>query len=138
MKTFKRIAAVVLTLCLVLGVFAACSASPEKEILGKWSDSTGFVGYEFKENNAVEITYADFKLPFLGKYTGSVQGAYSINKGEDNNYYVKIEYTLISRTLSENYRFAIDGDTLTLTNAETGNQTVFMRVAGDPGTTPAQ
>ena len=59
----KKITAIALVLVLVVSLFAACSASPSKQILGAWRDSTGTVGYEFKEGNICSITYADVTVP---------------------------------------------------------------------------
>ena len=56
MKTIKKASAIILALVLVLCTFAACSLfSPEKKLLGAWSDNAGVVGFEFKENNVVTV-----------------------------------------------------------------------------------
>ena len=67
MKNFKKIAVVFLALVMVVSVFTACDIkiTPQQKILGAWRDSTATMGYEFLENNACKITYADVTLPLL-------------------------------------------------------------------------
>lgn len=130
MKNMKRLAAIGLVLCLVVTMFAACSASPQKKILGVWRDSTGTVGYEFKEDNVCNITYADFTIPIVNiRYDGTVPGTYTITKRDDGNYYVQIKYTVISSQIVEDYMFKVDGDALTLTNVESNEQKTLIRQA---------
>lgn len=130
MKNMKRLAAIGLVLCLVVTMFAACSASPQKKILGVWRDSTGTVGYEFKEDNICNITYADFTIPIVNiRYDGTVPGTYTITKRDDGNYYVQIKYTVISSQIVEDYMFKVDGDALTLTNVESNEQKTLIRQA---------
>lgn len=130
MKNMKRFAAIAVVLCLVVSMFAACSASPQKKILGSWRDSTGTVGYEFKEDNVCSITYADFTIPIVNiRYDGTVPGTYTISKRDDGNYYVQIKYTVISSQIVEDYMFSVEGDALTLTNVESGEQKTLIRQA---------
>ena len=129
-NNLKRLTAIACVLCLVVTMFAACSASPQKKILGVWRDSTGTVGYEFKENNVCNITYADFTIPIINiRYDGTVPGTYTITKRDDGNYYVQIKYTVISSQVVEDYMFTVDGDALTLTNVESGDQKTLLRQA---------
>lgn len=121
MSKVKKLMAIALVLVMVAGLFAACAASPEKKLLGAWRDSTGTTGFEFKENNICSITYADVTIPIINiKYDGTVDGAYTTEKGEDGNYYVTVTYTLLSSSISETYMFVVEGSTLTLTNTKTG------------------
>lgn len=128
MKHLKRLTAIVCVLCLVVTMFAACSASPQKKIIGAWRDSTGTVGYEFKEDNVCSITYADFTIPIVNiRYDGTVPGTYTITKRDDGNYYVQIKYTVISSQIVEDYMFSVEGDALTLTEVESGEQKTLIR-----------
>lgn len=127
MSKIKKIAAIALVLVMVAGLFAACSASPEKQILGAWRDSTGTMGYEFKEGNICAITYADVTIPIINiKYNGTVDGAYTTEKGEDGNYYVTVTYTLLSSSISETFMFKVEGETLQLTNTKNGKVTTLV------------
>ncbi len=121
MSKVKKILAIALALVMIAGLFAACSASPEKQLLGAWRNSTGTMGYEFKEGNVCAITYADITIPIINiKYNGTVDGAYTTEKGEDGNYYVTVTYTILSSSISERYMYKVDGQTLTLTNTDSG------------------
>lgn len=129
MKNIKRIAAVLLAVLVILATFTAC-ASQEKQIIGAWRDSTGTTGYEFLEGNVCKITFADVELPIIGRYNGTVDnGIYNIEKKDDGNYYVTITYTLFTKSISSQYMFVVDGDTLTLTDMSDGEVTVLMAYA---------
>lgn len=126
MSGFKKVAAIALVLCVLVGTFAACALTPAGKLVGSWRDSTGITGYEFKKDNLCTITYANFSLPILGTINGSFDGAYSVDKRDDGNHYVTIKYTLYSKTFEECYMFTVDGDTLTLVNVETGASKTLM------------
>ena len=127
MKNVKRVLAAVLVALVVLTCFAACGTTPQKAILGKWRDSTGTTGYEFKEGNACVITYADVVIPIIGtKYDGSVDGIYTIEEAEDGTCYVTLTYTLFTTSITKRYMFKVEGSALTLTDMEDQTQTVFM------------
>ena len=133
----KKITAIALVLVLVVSLFAACSASPSKQILGAWRDSTGTVGYEFKEGNICSITYADVTVPVFNiRYNGTVPGAYTIEEKEDGSYHVSITYTIIAKSISETYAFSVNGDTLNLTKLDDGTVKTFMRYTAPETTAP--
>lgn len=127
MKNLKRILAVVLTAILVMSLFTACAQSPEKAILGSWRDSTQTMGYEFKENNAVTVTFLDITVPIVNlPYKGTVEGTYQITKRDDGNHYVTITYTVFATSVTKDYMFKIDGNALTLTDVQDGKVVVYM------------
>lgn len=129
MKNIKRLTAVLLVVLVIFAAFAACGASPEKKIIGAWRDSTGTTGYEFLEGNVCKITFADVELPIIGRYNGTVDnGIYSIEK-KDDGYYVTITYTLFTKSISSQYMFVVDGNTLTLTDVTDGRSTIYMAYA---------
>lgn len=137
MSKFKKISAVFLVLVVIAGVFAACSFSPESKLKGAWRDSTGTVGYEFKDNNICAITYADVTIPVINlRYNGTVDGAYTTEKKDDGTYYVTITYTIIAKSVTETFIFNVDGDTLVLTSPEDGTSKTFIRYV-EPTTTSA-
>lgn len=138
MSKFKKIMAIALAVLMVAGLFAACSASPEKQLLGAWRDSTGTMGYEFKEGNICAITYADVTIPIVNiKYNGTVDGAYTTEKGEDGNFYVTVTYTILSSSISERYMYKVEGEVLTLTNTNSGKITTLVAYT-EPTETSAQ
>ena len=127
MSKVKKIMAIALVVIMVAGIFAACSASPEKQLLGAWRDSTGTMGYEFKEGNICAITYADVTIPIVNiKYNGTVDGAYTTEKDKDGNYYVTVTYTILSSSISERYMYKVEGEVLTLTNTNSGKVTTLV------------
>ncbi len=127
MKNLKKILAVALTAILVMTLFTACVKTPEKEILGSWRDSTQQMGYEFKENNAVTITFIDITVPLVNlPYHGTVEGTYQITKRDDGNHYVTITYTVFATSITKDYMFTIDGNALSLTDVSDGKTVVYM------------
>ena len=128
MKNVKRIAAVLLVAVMLLSTFAACGlfgGSPEKKIIGVWRDSTGVSGYEFKEGGACVVTLADVSI-----IDASINGTYSVTKGEDDNYYVSITYTVFYTSKTERYMFSVQDSSLTLTRVNDdgtfGSPVVYM------------
>lgn len=140
MKNIKKIMAVVLTLLVVVTAFTACDLkiTPEQKLIGSWRDSTGTRGYEFNKGGSCVITYADVDIPLLGNINTSVDGTYSVMKKDDGNYYVTVTYTLISTTMSEEFMFKVDGNSLTLTNVKDGKVTVLIAYAPPQSTAPSQ
>ena len=125
MKTVKRTSAIILALVLIASVFTACSlpfGSPEKKLLGAWSDSAGVIGFEFKEGNIVSVG-ANI-IP--GISTPTLDATYTVSKNENKQNIVTISYTLIV-TMSLSYVFEVNGDTLTLTNVDGGSPTIYTR-----------
>lgn len=127
MKNLKRVLAVAIAAIVVLTMFTACVKTPEKQILGSWRDSTQTMGYEFKENNAVTITFLDITVPIVNlPYKGSVEGTYQITKRDDGNHYVTITYTIFATSITRDYMFTVDGNALTLTDVADGSVKVYM------------
>lgn len=128
MKNVKRIAVVILSVLVILTAFTACGGkSPAKLIIGSWRDSTGTTGYEFREDGSCVITYADVVVPIINvKYTGETVGTYSITELEDGTFNVKIVYTIISKSITKEYKFTVENNALYLTDITDGTQTVYM------------
>lgn len=122
-NTFKRLAAIACVLCLVVTMFAACSASPQKKLVGTWKDSTGLTGYVFNDNNVCKV--------FLGTSSLGLDGSYTIDKRDDGNYYITIKYSApILGDTTVQYMFVVEGDTLTLTSLDdSATQTTYFRQA---------
>ena len=136
MKHLKKLAVVLLALVMVVSVFAACDIkiTPEQKILGAWRDSTGTMGYEFLENNACKITYADVKIPIINiTYDGTVDGTYSVSKDEAGLYHVTVIYTILSKSVTKDYIFSVDGNALTLTDTADSTTTTLLAYT-DPAT----
>ena len=136
MKNLKKLAVVLLALVMVVSVFAACDIkiTPEQKLLGSWRDSTGTTGYEFLENGACKITYADITIPIINiTYDGTVDGTYSVSKDDAGAYHLTVIYTILSKSVTKDYTFKVDGNALTLTDTADGTVTTLMAYA-DPAT----
>lgn len=141
MKSFKRIAVVVLSVLVVLTAFTACMGkTPDKLIIGAWRDSTGTTGYEFKEDGSCVITFADVVVPIINiKYTGETIGTYSVTELEDGTSNVKIIYTILNKSMTREYKFTVENSALYLTDISDGTQTVYMSYVPQTTTSaPAQ
>ncbi len=127
MKHVKKILVIALATLMVLTVFTACSASPEKKLIGSWRDSTGMTGYEFKEEGKCVVTFADVKVPILNvNFNGAVDGVYSVEKRDDGNYYVTVTYTIYAKSVTKDYMFTVDESALTLQDTTDNSVTVLM------------
>ena len=136
MKNLKKIAVVFLALVMVVTVFAACGikVTPAQKIMGSWRDSTGTMGYEFLENGACKITYADVTIPIINiTYDGTVDGTYSVSKDDNGAYHVTVIYTILSKSVTKDYTFTVNGNALTLTDTADGTVTTLMAYS-DPAT----
>ena len=136
MKNLKKLAVVLLAVVMVVTVFAGCDIkiTPQQKILGAWRDSTGTMGYEFLENNACKITYADVTIPIINiSYNGTVDGTYTISKDDAGNYHVTVIYTILSKSITKDYIFNVEGNALQLTDANDGTITVLYTYT-DPAT----
>ena len=136
MKSIKKLAVVVLALVMVVSVFAACDMkiTPQQKILGAWRDSTGTMGYEFLDNGVCKITYADVKIPIINiSYDGTVDGTYSIKKDEAGEYHVTVIYTILSKSVTKDYIFSVNGNALTLADTADGTVTTLLAYT-DPAT----
>ena len=92
------------------------------------------MSYEFLENGACKITYADVTIPIINiTYDGTVDGTYSVAKDDAGNYHVTVIYTILSKSVTKDYTFSVDGNALTLTDTADGTTTTLMAYT-DPAT----
>ncbi len=138
MSKVKKLTAVALVLVMVCGLFAACSASPQKKLIGAWRDSTGNFGYEFRDNNTCKVTFVDTTIPFIQiPIKGDFEGSYSVSKGEDKNDYITVTYSIYAKTINQTFMFKVEGETLTLTNKDDGQITTLIAYTQPALTTTA-
>lgn len=93
----------------------------DSELLGAWSSNLS--GYEFKDTGVVTITYIDLSsiginLPISGK----VDGIYTLDGDK-----ITIKYSIYSGVIEKNYKYSVNGDTLTLTDLGNGDKGVYIR-----------
>ncbi len=138
MKHIKKILVIALAALMVLTVFTACSASPEKKLIGSWRDSTGMTGYEFKEDGKCVVTFADVKVPILNvNFNGAVDGVYTVAKRDDGLYYVTVTYTIYAKSVTKDYMFTVEESALTLTDTQDNSVTVLMAYTAPADSTVA-
>ena len=140
MKNLKKLAVVALALVMIVTVFAACDIkiTPEQKILGAWRDSTGTMGYEFLENNACKITYADVTIPIINiTYDGTVDGTYTVSKNDSDALCLTVTYTILSKSITKNYTYTLEGNALTLTDTADGSVTTLLAYTAPAESTAA-
>ncbi|NLP48350.1 MAG: DUF4923 family protein [Clostridiales bacterium] len=115
MKNIRCALSLILVLAFVMVGFTACNLTPQSKIVGKWKDSTGLVGYEFKDDNTV-------KFSVLGV---PVKGTYEMNVIDKT---VTLTGTVLVKSISQTYEYEIKGSQLTLTDVSSGESTVYIRV----------
>lgn len=142
MTKMKKVLAIALVLCTVVALFAACGKTPDKQIIGKWTESTGYFSMEFHEDNTItyEVLSNQPQGFLLSGLTGLVnnlvadnmKGSYTIEK-KDSNYYLTINFTSIA-SISGEYLISFDGDTLNLKDPTT-SENKFVLFKYDPSAT---
>lgn len=116
MKKLTGALAVFMVCVVFVTSFAGCMANPEKQIVGKWKDSTGIVGYEFFENGTVEFSVLG--IP--------VSGSYTMDKKEEN---ITLTGTVLVKSITQTYKYQIEESKLTLTDISSGNVATYTRTA---------
>ena len=103
---------------------AVAGTSTEVQALyGKWSDSSGMSGYEFKEDGSVEITYVNFVVPVVNMpINGTYTGTYIVNGDK-----VTITASIYSKTVVDEYTFSVSGNTLSLVSVDDGELSTYSR-----------
>jgi hypothetical protein len=114
MKKIRGVLAIFLVCAVFVTAFAGCMASPEKQIIGKWKDSTGIVGYEFFEDGTAEFSVLG--VPVKGTYTMDT-------KAET----VTITGTVLVTSITKTYTYALEESSLVLTDTSSGNAATYMR-----------
>lgn len=91
-------------------------------LVGKWADSAGMSGYEFKEGGVVVITYVNFTVPVVNiPINGSFTGSYSISGNK-----LTVSYSIYGNSMVETYEYSVNGNGLTL-KASDGNISTYVK-----------
>lgn len=99
------------------------SAAPGNELIGNWQDSSKMSGFNFKESGIVDVTYVNFTVPVINMpINGTYTGGYSVDGDK-----LKINFSIYSNSIELNYTYKIEGNTLTLTDAEDGKVSVYTK-----------
>lgn len=117
MKKLISVLAVILVCAVLVTAFAGCAVMPQKQIIGKWKDSTGIVGYEFMEDGTAKFTV-------LGV---PVNGTYTMDNKEET---ITMSGTVLVKEVSRTYKYKIEENKLTLTDVSSGDTATYVREAG--------
>ena len=99
--------------------------SSDLDLVGKWMDSSDMSGYTFKADGTVEITYVNFTVPVINMpINGNFNGTYSVDGDR-----ITIRSSIYSRTVTDEYTYAVNGNNLTLTSIEDGEVHSYTRSA---------
>lgn len=91
-------------------------------LVGKWADSAGMSGYEFKEGGVVVITYVNLTVPVVNiPINGSFTGSYSISGNK-----LTVSYSIYGNSMVETYEYSVNGNGLTL-KASDGNISTYVK-----------
>lgn len=108
MKKTKKITALVLSLVMVIGLFASCGKSPEEAIIGKWI-LTDYQGeYDYATDGSYYITF--YEGGNIKENCGIFYDSYGISYKIQDNKIIFIYYGSVANEAN----FKIKGDTLTL------------------------
>lgn len=100
-------------------------SSSDLGLVGKWMDSSDMSGYTFKADGTVEITYVNFTVPVVNMpINGNFSGTYSVDGDR-----ITIRSSIYSRTVTNEYTYAVNGNNLTLTSIEDGKVHSYTRSA---------
>lgn len=92
------------------------------ELMGKWSDSTGMSGYEFKEGGIVVITYVNFTVPVVNiPINGSFTGSYNV-KGNK----LTVSYSVYGNSMVDTFEFSVNGNSLSL-KGDDGKTSTYIK-----------
>ena len=101
------------------------TAGESQSLIGKWQDSSGMSGYEFREDGVVKITYINLTVPVVNiPISGKIDGTYSINGNS-----ITIGYSSYSNSIRDTYYYTVSGSTLKLVNVSDGEETTYIKVS---------
>lgn len=92
-------------------------------LLGVWRDSANLSGYEFKAGDVVSVTFVNIKIPVIDvPINGTFTGGYEVSDGVLN-----LTYYIYGKKISNSYTFEISGNTLKLTDTESGKVSTYVK-----------
>ncbi len=92
-------------------------------LLGVWRDSANLSGYEFKAGEVVSVTFVNINIPVIDvPINGTFTGGYEVNDGV-----LSLTYYIYGKKISNSYTFEISGNTLKLTDTESGKVSTYVK-----------
>ena len=96
----------------------------QQQILGKWSDSLGMLGFEFYDDGTVNTTYFDLKQLIGLDLSGSTKLPYTL-EGD----ILTIKFSAYTGSAQWKFRVSVNGNELTMYNLDERSTTTLTRVA---------
>ena len=98
-------------------------SSDNSALLGVWRDSANLSGYEFKAGEVVSVTFVNINIPVIDvPINGTFTGGYEVNDGV-----LSLTYYIYGKKISNSYTYEISGNTLKLTDTETGKASTYVK-----------
>ena len=102
----------------------AVTSDLQQQILGKWSDSLGMLGFEFYDDGTVNTTYFDLKQLIGLDLSGSTKLPYTL-EGD----ILTIKFSAYTGSAQWKFRVSVNGNELTMYNLDERSTTTLTRVA---------
>jgi len=132
MKKITALTALVLAMGLLLAACGMFTPGPEKQILGKWMDSTETQGYEFFEDGRVIFTYINVTIPILNiPINDTITGTYTMDTKENT---ITMNGTIFGRPMTWVYDFEISGIELKLTDRDDNKTVIYIKAENSSST----
>ena len=102
----------------------AVTSDLQQQILGKWSDSLGMLGFEFYDDGTVNTTYFDLKQLIGLDLSGSTKLPYTL-EGD----ILTIKFSAYTGSAQWKFRVSVNGNELTMYDLDNRSTAVYTRVA---------
>lgn len=101
----------------------AVAGDLQQQLLGKWSDSLGMMGFEFYDDGTVNTTYFDLKQLTGLDLSGSTKLPYTL-EGD----ILTIKFTAYTGSAQWKFRVSVNGNELTMYNLDEHSTSVYTKV----------
>ena len=102
----------------------AVSGDLQQQLLGKWSDSLGMLGFEFYDDGTVNTTYFDLKQLIGLDLSGSTKLPYTL-EGD----ILTIKFSAYTGSAQWQFRVSVNGNELTMYDLDKRSTTTLTRVS---------
>lgn len=102
----------------------AVAGDLQQQLLGKWSDSLGMLGFEFYEDGTVNTTYFDLKQLIGLDLSGSTKLPYTL-EGD----ILTIKFSAYTGSAQWQFRVSVNGNELTMYDLDNRSTAVYTRVS---------
>lgn len=128
MKKIFKVSAVILVLAVLVSAFAGCALMPQKkQLIGTWVVPNSTLSFDFKDDGTVKFTLISTGINLGNTELGTIDGTYTTSKQDGKNI-ITISYKVVVN-LTLVYQYEVNGNTLTITDIESGKATQYTRTA---------